>query len=89
MFYVYLLRSLKDGNLYLGYTNDLRRRLKEHNQGKSKSTKPRSLLQLIYYEAYLAESDARKREHNLKLRAKALGQLKRRLGETLKFHKPD
>jgi len=40
MFYNYILQSLKNGNLYVGYATDLRKRLKEHNQGLNQSTKP-------------------------------------------------
>jgi len=53
MYYVYILKSNKDDNLYIGYTNDLRRRLKEHNTSFSKATKSRLPLKLVYYEAYL------------------------------------
>ena len=84
MHYVYILRSKKDSELYLGSTGDLRRRLKEHNAGKNFSTQFRIPFELIYYEAYKSEKDARAREHNLKLRANALGQLKRRMINTLK-----
>jgi len=83
MFYVYLLRSKKDNKLYIGYTNDLRRRLEEHNSGKNKSTKYRRPLELIYYEAYKSEQDARQREENLKLFGRALGGLKRRISLSL------
>ncbi|EKE06667.1 MAG: hypothetical protein ACD_18C00306G0005 [uncultured bacterium] len=79
MYYVYILKSKKDNKLYTGSTNDLRRRFKEHNTGKVTSTKYRVPFELIYYEAYKAEKDARDREHNLKLRANALSQLKRRI----------
>ncbi len=79
MFYLYILRSIKDNELYVGSTNDLKRRLKEHNAGDVQSTKPRRPLVLLYYEAYAAEPDARKREQQLKLRGRALAQLKRRL----------
>jgi len=79
MFYMYILKSSADNNLYIGSTRDLKKRFIEHNKGLSKSTKNRRPFKLIYYEAYLAESDARKREHNLKLRAKAFTQLKRRI----------
>ena len=84
MFYVYILKSKKDHQLYIGSTNDLRRRLKEHNSGDIFSTKPRRPFELIYYEAYVAEKDARRRESNLKLRAQALTQLKKRIRESLK-----
>ncbi|PJE67520.1 excinuclease ABC subunit C [Candidatus Shapirobacteria bacterium CG10_big_fil_rev_8_21_14_0_10_40_9] len=84
MFYIYILRSKKDGQLYIGSTNDLRRRLKEHNEGKVFSTKFRTPFELIYYEAYKIEKDARKRESNLKLRSKAFTQLKKRIIYSIK-----
>ncbi|MFZ2226360.1 MAG: GIY-YIG nuclease family protein [Candidatus Moraniibacteriota bacterium] len=83
MFYVYILKSKKDKNLYTGSTNDLARRFAEHNSGKVFSTKLRRPFELLYYEAYKAEGDARKREHNLKLRSRALAQLKKRLEASL------
>ncbi len=84
MFYVYILRSKKDNKLYTGSTNDLKKRFIEHNNGKVTSTKLRIPFELIYYEAYKSEKDARTREHNLKLRANALSQLKLRLKNSLK-----
>ena len=66
MHYVYVLRSLKDGNLYTGYTTDLRQRLADHTAGKAPSTRNRRPLQLIYYEAYLLPKDAKAREFFLK-----------------------
>jgi putative endonuclease len=84
MFYVYVLKSTKDERLYIGQTNDLRRRLSEHNLGKVRSTKARTPFQLRYYEAFHKEEDARKREFSLKKDGKALGQLKRRISESLK-----
>jgi len=83
MFYMYILKSLKDDKLYIGSTNNLRRRLEEHNSGLNKSTKTRSPFNLIYYEAYTNEEDARHREHNLKLRAKSLCQLLKRIKKSL------
>jgi putative endonuclease len=79
MFYVYILKSKKDYQLYTGSTNDLRRRFKEHNDGKVFSTKFRRPFEIIYYEAYKSEKDARKRESNLKLRSRAFSQLKKRI----------
>jgi putative endonuclease len=79
MLFVYILKSKKDDNLYIGYTNDLRRRIEEHNLGFNQSTRLRKPFKLIYYEAYFSKSDAKKREDNLKLRAKALRQLKERI----------
>lgn len=85
MFYVYILKSEKDYNLYSGSTNDLRKRLKEHNNGLVFSTKSRRPFELIYYEAYRSEKDARGREKNLKLRSKAFSQLKKRIQDSLKI----
>jgi putative endonuclease len=79
MFYLYILKSKIDGELYIGSTNDLKRRFAEHNAGDVQSTKSRRPLTILYYEAYTAEVDARKREKQLKLRGRALTQLKRRL----------
>jgi len=81
--WVYILRSKKDGNLYIGSTNNLRKRFAEHNSGKVFSTKSRIPFELIYYEAYKAEEDARRREKNLKLRSKAFTQLKKRIKNSL------
>ena len=82
MYYVYVLKSLKDEKLYVGSTNDLKRRLSEHN-GLNRSTKARRPFQVRYYEAYTSEYDARKREYSLKEDGKALGQLKVRISESI------
>ena len=65
MFYVYILLE-KNGQLYTGFSADLKLRIKEHNSGKVESTKNRRPLKLIHYEAYYLESDARRREKYLK-----------------------
>lgn len=84
MFFVYLLKSKRDENLYIGCTSDLRKRFKEHNLGLVTSTKSRIPFGIVYYEAYLSRQDAFEREYNLKLRAKALQGLKKRIGASLK-----
>ena len=84
MFYLYILKSLKDNLNYIGSTNDLKKRFSLHNKGKVFSTRKRRPFELIYYEAYKSEKDARKREHNLKLRSKSYAQLKKRIVESLK-----
>ena len=67
MFYVYCLQSKKDPEeFYFGFTGDLKNRLKEHNSGHNFSTKRYAPWELIYYEACLLESDARRREKYLK-----------------------
>lgn len=78
MFYVYILKSRKDGKLYTGFTSDLRLRFKEHKNGKVKSTFYRRPLELIYYEAYKNEEIGKKREKQLK-NGKAHTALKKRL----------
>lgn len=83
MFYVYILKSQKDKNIYVGFTSDLERRLKEHNSGKTKSTSYRIPLDLVYYEAYKSRSDAEKREKMLKIWGRTLGGLKRRIRSSL------
>lgn len=65
-FYVYVLRSVIDDKLYIGYTNNLRKRIEEHNKGKSFATKPRLPLKLIYFEGCLDKEDAKRRENYLK-----------------------
>jgi putative endonuclease len=64
--YVYVIESVKSGNLYIGCTNDLRKRFKEHDRGLNFSTKPYIPWQLIHYEAYHNEKDAKRREKYLK-----------------------
>ena len=76
MYYVYILKNMQTDCLYYGYTNDLNRRISEHNRAEKQ--------ELIYYEAYKAESDARKREKRLKNYAQALTALKSRLKESLR-----
>jgi putative endonuclease len=66
MYYVYILFSEKDKQLYTGYSDNLRSRFKAHTNGFVKSTKDRRPLKLIYYEAYAEDSDARRREKYLK-----------------------
>lgn len=66
MHYVYVLISTKDGKFYTGCTEDLRKRFREHNDGKVTSTKGRGPFELIYYEASLDTTDAFAREKYLK-----------------------
>ena len=64
-YYVYILK-LGNGQLYTGYSSDVRRRLTEHTSGKVRFTSKRQPVELIHYEAYRLESDARRRERYLK-----------------------
>ena len=65
-YYIYILRSKKNNVWYIGYTKDLRKRFKEHNEGRSIYTKGRGPFELIYYEAYKNREDAKSREKQLK-----------------------
>ena len=65
-FYVYVLQSKKSGKWYTGYSNNLKRRVKEHNSDLVISTKNSGPLKLIYYEACLSQKDAIAREKYLK-----------------------
>ena len=65
-YYVYVLKSLKDGKRYTGITNDLERRMKDHNYGRNSSTKSRRPLVLEYSEIYRNKMEARQREKYLK-----------------------
>jgi len=67
MFFVYMVLC-SDKTLYTGYTKDLDKRIKEHNEGKrgSKYTKSRRPVKLIYKEKYLDKSSAMKREYQIK-----------------------
>lgn len=65
-YYVYVLESVKYEKLYVGYTSDLNKRIKEHNRGLVFSTKPYLPWRIIFYEAYRNEKDARRREKYLK-----------------------
>lgn len=66
MYFVYILKSKKIGQLYVGYTPDLKRRLTRHNAGKVKSTKAYIPWVLVYYSAFENERLAKNFEHYLK-----------------------
>ena len=65
-YYVYILQSLKNKSLYIGYSGDLKKRINQHNNGESPATKPFTPYKLIYYEAFLDKADAKNREEYLK-----------------------
>jgi len=77
MHYVYVLKNEDTKGLYYGYTNNLERRFNEHNCNQQ--------WKLIYYEAYLLESDARKRETKLKHYGQSRTTLKGRFKESLEL----
>jgi putative endonuclease len=63
---MYILQSLKNNSLYIGYTSDLKKRFKQHNSGLNLATKPYIPYKLIFYEAFLNRIDAKNREDYLK-----------------------
>lgn len=65
-YYIYVLQSLKDKNFYVGFTTDLKNRVKDHNNGRNISTRNRKPLKLIYFEGYLNKKDTLGREKFLK-----------------------
>jgi putative endonuclease len=82
MFYVYCLESKLNKEHYVGYTSDLKKRLREHNQGLNFSTKRCRPWSVIYYEACIEESDAKRREKYFKT-TQGSRLLKRRLKDYL------
>ena len=84
MYFVYLLLSKKDNNFYTGYTNNLKKRFKEHQEEKVRSTKHRLPVRLIYYEVCLNKYDALAREKYLKS-----GRGKKYIRSRLKNHLTD
>ena len=83
MHYIYVIKSKKDNKLYIGLTRDLGRRLLQHNQKLSKSTKSRTPFVLVYYETYTSAKDARIRERKLKQFKNSYTELKKRIKNSL------
>jgi len=71
MFYVYVVNREKELGYYIGFTSDLRKRLRQHSTGRK--------CKLIYYESYLTEKLARRRELQLKQHGGAWRALIKRL----------
>ncbi|MDO8517862.1 MAG: GIY-YIG nuclease family protein [bacterium] len=66
MYWVYALKSNIQKYIYVGMTNDIDRRIAEHNAGRAKTTKPYAPFKLIYSETAGDRQSARKREKYLK-----------------------
>ena len=79
MHYVYVLRSLRLGSLYIGCTSDLKARVALHQNRRSLATKGKGPWELVYYEAYRHRADAYQREQSLKQFGGAYRQLRKRL----------
>lgn len=83
MHYVYLLKSINTHKIYIGYTSNLRKRLKEHMLGKTYTTKRFLPIRCVYYEAYYCKTDAKLREKMLKQYGSSLQKLKSRIKNCL------
>ena len=66
MYYVYFIKSIKDGYIYIGVTGDLEKRLNKHNGGGNRSTRLHKPFRLIYSEDYRGKTEALKRERYFK-----------------------
>jgi len=66
MFYAYILKCITDGSLYKGHTDDLEKRLKQHNSGKSDYTSRKGSWKIVYYEEFITREEAIKREKYFK-----------------------
>ncbi len=82
MYYVYVLKSKVNDDLYIGSSEDLRVRFKQHNNGEVQSTKGYRPWILAYYETYKSKNDALIREKKLKMHA-VKSELKTRLTYSL------
>ena len=79
MYYVYILRSTIKHWHYIGITDNKEKRLKEHNTGKTKSTKAYKPFTIVYFEEFLDKTSARKREIFLKKNYKARDEILKNL----------
>ena len=83
MYHVYLLRSKRNNVFYIGYTGNIEKRLKEHNDGLSGYTKKYIPWELVYCESFISLEDAKIREKALKAFGNAYSNLKRRIKNSL------
>ena len=81
MYYVYVICN-EEGKMYVGLTNDIRRRVEEHNSGRNISTRGKKW-KVVYYEAYASREDAVQRERRLKQRGQAKRYLKERIRRSI------
>lgn len=83
MYFVYILKSQSHKALYIGYTNNIGKRIKEHNAGLSPATKRYAPWRPVYLEGYANKEDAKNREEKLKQFGKVYSQLRRRIMRSL------
>jgi putative endonuclease len=79
MYYLYVIYSETFNQWYIGYSSDLRKRIKQHNTGQVQSTKAFAPWTLMYYEAYAAKALAQDREQKLKHHGRGFKELKKRI----------
>jgi len=84
MHYVYILKSKRDNKLYIGYSDNLKKRLLEHTKGNVKSTSYRRPLELVYYESYKNVDDAIEREKSFKKSGSVYNGLIKRIKRSIK-----
>ena len=82
MYYVYVLVN-EDGKIYIGYSSNLRERIKSHKNKKSKYTSRYENWELCYYEAFISKEDALKREKALKKSGQGRRWLKERINKSI------
>ena len=83
MYYVYVLK-MSNNQLYIGFTNDIRKRIKEHKEAKVFTTRKFLPIKLIYYECYLSHQDAKERESMIKKFGSSYSHLKHRIRNSIK-----
>ena len=83
MYYTYVIQN-EAKEFYIGYTANLEKRLADHNAGSNQSTKNHKW-ELVYYEAYLSEKYARKREQTLKKNRRMSAFFMKRVKESLSY----
>lgn len=84
MYYVYVLKSIKNNKLYVGRTEDLKKRISKHKSGKAWTTKRMLPIKLVFYEAFLDKEDAIRRERYFKT-SKGKSSLKQIIRESLRY----
>ena len=87
MYYVYVLLSDEDNHFYIGFTENVKQRLDEHNTGKNASTRSRRPFRLMYFEGHTSKSDAIRREGYFKT-SKGKTTLRQILTEALSKEEP-
>ena len=83
MYYVYILLEKQSATNYIGYSSNLRQRIKDHKNGLAAKVTRNGKWELIYYEAYLEKADATMREYRLKHDGRARKQLVNRISHSI------